>query len=139
MKTDKEQDKTIDEINPTIVNVLRKKSIDNKLSCEEAANIAAFLAEPMKDIGVACDLLDISITRCQLGLFGYHPQKKIVSAAQSIASELEQAIVGRLVKGVLPCKAAWEIAENQALPKVKVASACEALKIKIKPCQLGAF
>ncbi len=53
--------------------------------------------------------------------------------------ELEKEIRSRLSNGRLPCAAAWEIAAERKIPRMKVSSACEALKIKIKPCQLGAF
>jgi hypothetical protein len=139
MNTDKKQDKTIDEIDAAIIDAVRKNSINKEMPCGEATRIATSLSKPMKDVGAACDLLEIHITKCQLGLFGYPPQKKIISADQSVGRELEKAIRERLVKGTLPCDAAWEIAENLALPKMKIASACETLKIKIKPCQLGAF
>ena len=36
-------------------------------------------------------------------------------------------------------KKAWEIAKRFEISKMKVSSVCEQLKIKIKPCQLGAF
>jgi len=39
----------------------------------------------------------------------------------------------------LSCAAAWEIAGSLNISRTKVASACEAMGIKIKPCQLGAF
>ena len=139
MKTDKIQDKTLDAINPAVVDAVRKKSIGNKISCEEAVRIATELSESTKDVGTACDLLKISLTECQLGFFGFEPQKKIIMPDQSVAPELEKAIRDKLLKGTLPCAAAWKIAEKMALPRMKVASACQALKIKVTPCQLGAF
>jgi hypothetical protein len=39
----------------------------------------------------------------------------------------------------LPCLAAWEIAEKLGIKRLDVCAACEHLRIKIKPCQLGAF
>jgi hypothetical protein len=44
-----------------------------------------------------------------------------------------------LVDGRLPCAEAWRIADERNLKKMDVSSAVEALEIKIKPCQLGAF
>ena len=74
-----------------------------------------------------------------MGLFGYSPKKKIVQPAKEIAPDLKQAINDALSDGRLPCAAAWAIAKQINLPRMKVSAACEALKIKIKPCQLGAF
>jgi hypothetical protein len=33
----------------------------------------------------------------------------------------------------------WEIASRLGIQKLDVASACETMGVKIKPCQLGAF
>jgi hypothetical protein len=49
------------------------------------------------------------------------------------------AIKEALVDGKLSCESAWEIARRFDASKMKVSSVCEQLKIKIKPCQLGAF
>ena len=136
---DKNKVTRTDAVDATTIEAVRINSSNNEISCEEAAAIAAGLAKSMSEVGAACDLLELHIIKCQLGLFGYHPQKKIVSAAQSVVPELEQAIREKLVGGTLPCKTAWEIAEKLALPRMKVASACEALQIKVSPCQLGAF
>jgi hypothetical protein len=39
----------------------------------------------------------------------------------------------------LSCAAAWEIADRLGVKRLEVGAACENLKIKVKPCQLGAF
>jgi len=41
--------------------------------------------------------------------------------------------------GRLPCAAAFRIAADFKLAKIRVSSAFEKLKIKISACQLGAF
>ena len=53
--------------------------------------------------------------------------------------EVAAAIRDALENDRLPCRAAWEIAERFGLRKMAVSGACEALGIKIKPCQMGAF
>jgi hypothetical protein len=93
----------------------------------------------MGEVGVAIDLMDIQLERCQLGLFGYGEKKLIVKPAENVPSDLEKAIRDALAGGRLPCAAAWRIAEAFGIAKTDVSSACEALKIKVKPCQLGAF
>ena len=52
---------------------------------------------------------------------------------------LTNAIQEARVDGNLSCEKAWEIARRFDVSKMKVSSVCEQLKIKIKPCQLGAF
>jgi hypothetical protein len=56
-----------------------------------------------------------------------------------VSTKLEKAIRGALADGWLPCLTAWKIADGMGIARMEVSSACEALKIKIKPCQLGAF
>jgi len=112
---------------------------ENNVACPAAEEIAGRKAVALGEVGVALDLLNINIIECQLGLFGYSPQKKIVQPAKEVASDLKQAINGALSDNRLPCAAAWAIAKQLNLPRMRVSAACEALKIKIKPCQLGAF
>ena len=58
---------------------------------------------------------------------------------ENVPKELESAINKKLIGGRLTCSSAWEIAGALNIPRMHVSSACEALGIKIKPCQLGAF
>ena len=116
-----------------------KAAKENNVACKAAEEIAGRKALTLGEVGVAIDLLNINIIECQLGLFGYSPQKKIVQPAKEIASELKQAINDALSGGSMSCAAVWAIAKQLNLPRMKVSAACEALKIKIKPCQLGAF
>ncbi len=79
------------------------------------------------------------LVKCQLGLFGYTPSKKIVAPKAPENQNLERAIADSLIDGDLSCDKAWEIARRFDVSKMTVSAACEQLKIKIKPCQLGAF
>ena len=112
---------------------------ENNIACAAAEEIAGRKAVALGEVGIALDILNINIIECQLGLFGYSPQKKIVQPAKEIASDLKQAINDGLSGGRLPCAEAWAIAKKLNLPRMRVSAACEALKIKIKPCQIGAF
>ncbi len=122
-----------------IAKAIRGKVQEGKLGCAEAERIGAQIGVPLAEVGRTLDLLEIRICACQLGLFGYAPEGKAVQPAKTVAPELEGAIRGRLADGKLPCAAAWEIAAGLKIPRMKASSACEALKIRIKPCQLGAF
>ncbi|OGP89364.1 MAG: hypothetical protein A2031_07010 [Deltaproteobacteria bacterium RBG_19FT_COMBO_43_11] len=112
---------------------------DNNIACKEAEEIAGKKGMEINEIGKAIDILNINIIECQLGLFGYDKAKKIVQPAKEVASQLKENITSALKDGRLPCAAAWKIAEKLNIPRMKVCAACEALRIKIKPCQLGAF
>ncbi|MEJ5359622.1 MAG: hypothetical protein WHT06_13220 [Desulfobacterales bacterium] len=118
---------------------LRREAPEGRLSCERAFALAERFAAAPLAVGRAADRLGVRLVRCQLGLFGYQPEKKIVRPAPRVEEALEQAIRDACVEERLPCRAAWEIAARFGLPRLAVSAACEALAVRIKPCQLGAF
>jgi len=122
-----------------IVEVLTSAVSDNTIPCPVAFRVATELNASTGEVGFTIDSLEYTITKCQLGLFGYGPEKKMVKPADSVSSALEDAIRKALINDRLPCAAAWGIAERLGLGKLSVSSACETLGIKISPCQLGAF
>jgi hypothetical protein len=126
-------------IDERIAGLIRQKALNNVITCADAISIAEVNGISMKDVGVNLDLLEMRISFCQMGLFGFSPDKRIVKAAVTFALELQQAIQAQLLDGKLSCENAWKIADQLSLPRMAVSEACEALKIKIKPCQLGAF
>ncbi|HOW57085.1 MAG TPA: hypothetical protein PKZ12_03720 [Smithellaceae bacterium] len=116
-----------------------KRSLDNKISCSAAAAIARKKKVTMSEVGMAIDILNLSITKCQIGLFGHDEKKKIAGPVKNIEPGLREAIINALINDKLPCKSAWEIAAAMKISRLTVGNACDTLKIKIKPCQLGAF
>jgi ribosomal protein S26 len=112
---------------------------DNELSCTTAFEIAGRLNIRPKDVGEAADRLSIRLVNCQMGLFGYKPNKKIVKALGSVSEELKAAINKSLEGGKISCIKSWEIADKLDISRFSVSCACEALGIKIRDCQLGAF
>jgi hypothetical protein len=126
------------------VNELIKEHIightkNNELACAKAFKIADELNVSAAEVGKTADLLNMKLVKCQLGLFGYTPEKKVVKPKAASTIKLESAIQDSLAEGALPCAKAWEIARNFDISKMTVSAVCEQLKIKIKPCQLGAF
>lgn len=118
---------------------LKEAAVDDRLPCAACFAVAEKARATPAETGAAMDALGIAITRCQLGLFGYHPDKKIVQPAPEVSADLAQAIDEHLENARLPCQAAWDIADARAMARMDVAAACESLDIRIKPCQLGAF
>ena len=112
---------------------------DNAIACAVAFDISKLLNVAPDRIGRTADLMNIRLAKCQLGLFGYPPKKKIVEPSADIDPELSDAIRSGLVGDRLPCRIAWDIAARLGVSKMTVSGACEAIGIKIKPCQLGAF
>ena len=126
-------------VKPEITEAVKKKAKDGVISCAAAHTIAVDLGMPPGEVGVGIDLLELRIVKCQLGLYGYQPDKKAVKPAESVSDALEGAIRESLAEGRLTCTAAWEIAKRLGVARMDVSSACEAMKIKIVSCQLGAF
>jgi len=126
-------------VNPDTAETARKLTVNGEITCAAAFSISNELKVSGEEVGFTADHLEIPITKCQLGLFGYRPQKKIIEPVEIVPRKLEDAIRKALVNDRLSCAAAWEIADRSGIGKMKVSSACEALKIKIGTCQLGAF
>jgi hypothetical protein len=126
-------------VNEKMAEAIKRKVVKGEMACGDANRIAGSMKIDLKEVGVALDLMEIRIAKCQLGLFGHSKNDKPIKPAKIIKTDMEEAIREALVDGRLSCKAAWDIAARFGVPKVRIASLCEAFKIKIKPCQLGAF
>lgn len=132
----KHKDTSLDE---RIAAAVKGAAGEGKIACPSAEKLAAELAVSPAEIGRHADLLELRISGCQLGLFGHTSEEKAVRPAEEVSPDLETDIRGRLSGGKLPCAAAWEIAAKRGMRRIEVAAACEKLRIKVKPCQLGAF
>ena len=126
--------------NPLLENSIMSQAKDGKITCIEAMQIATELGESTSAVGRMLDQMRIRLTQCQLGLFGHvKPHDKVIQAAEEVSPELEEEIRKALKNDRLPCITAWSIAQEKKIHKMTVSAACDSLKIKIKPCQLGAF
>lgn len=122
-----------------IAEAVKERAQDNKLSCAAAFRIAGELEINPMQVGEMADGLEVQLTRCQLGLFGYDGEERIVRPAAEVAAELEGAIREGLILGRLPCAVAWALANRFDTGRLEVANATEKLGIRIGQCQLGAF
>ncbi len=129
-------EKTVD---PALKKAVEEKASDARITCAAASKIASDFGVAAGEVGFTIDMLEIRIIRCQMGIFGYEPEKKAVKPMDNVPDELEKAITDRLADGRLTCAMAWDAARELGIPKMRISSACETLGIKIKPCQLGAF
>jgi hypothetical protein len=126
-------------VDERVAEAVRKRASGGTLTCSAAFKIASELKCSPDEVGFTIDYLQISINKCQMGLYGYGPKKKAVQPAEEISAELETGIRDALVDDRLPCASAWKIADRLGLKKMDVSSACDAMGIKISSCQLGAF
>jgi len=122
-----------------IQNILAQRAKGNELPCAVAFDIAGQLDTSPAAVGEYADQLKLDLVKCQLGLFGYKPNKRIVKPVDVVVPELAAAIKNELVNDRLPCKSAWKLAKKIGVRKMAVSGACETLGVKIKSCQLGAF
>ena len=122
-----------------ITQQLLKKIVDGKISCAAAHAIAVKLKVAPQEVGVAIDLMEARIHKCQLGLFGYHPQKRIVKSVATPSPDVRAAVEAVLANRRIACKKCWNIAAHLGKKKLDVSNVCESLGIKVNNCQLGAF
>lgn len=126
-------------LKPGLEDAVSRKAKGGDLSCALCFIVADEVDVLPREVGHALDLMDVHITKCQLGLFGNSPVSKIVQKAETVSEELEKAVRARLENGRLSCENAWKLAEQFAMPRMKISAACEAMGIKISACQLEAF
>ena len=124
---------------PAIATALAEGAEDGRIACEAAHAMAAAFGAGPSEIGKTADLLEYHIVECQLGLFGYSPEKKIANPAEDVTQDMRDQLARYAADGRISCASCWKIAEILDIEKMAVSSACELLGIKIKHCQLGAF
>ena len=125
--------------NPRIADELNKLADKGKINCTHAHKIADKLSVSPDEIGIQADLSELCISRCQMGLFGYSPQKKRLNPGIRISEELGRELDKNQVDGRISCAQCWALASRLNISKIDIGSACEKKEIRIKPCQLGAF
>jgi hypothetical protein len=128
-------------LNEHIAKTIREKA-SGKLVCAMGESISQELKVSIAEVGITADLLEMKIKECQLGLFGWGEKPnhgKDIRAADSVSVEIKSALEKAAVDGAVTCAALWTIADRLAVKRKVVSAACEALKLKIRSCQLGTF
>jgi len=126
-------------VDPDLEKAVREKVSENGITCAAAHKIAeAFAIDPL-EVGKALDLMEIRLHKCQLGLFGYKPEKRIIKPAPHVSPALADRLRSASPEGRIACSAVWQVADQFGISRLETAAACEALDLKVTPCQLGAF
>ena len=116
---------------------------DGKLPCPAAFAIAAELSVTPQAVGNAADLMNVHLSRCQLGFFGYPAKQGYAEAGIAdldVPEGLPEAIrKARNSSGNVSCADLWELAAAYALPRMLVGYVTDQLGIHVTPCRLGAF
>ena len=128
-----------DQLDPEQQKYILEHAKGGELACAAAFQIVKNRHMPASEIGMYTDVMKIRLVKCQLGLFGYSPDKKIVKKMDQVDSNLQKAIQQKSKDKRVACVDAWQIASELGVPKLAVSNACETLSIKIHSCQLGAF
>jgi len=126
-------------MNQEIAVQIKESLTEGRLPCPSAFKVTRRLAVSPQQVGEVADELNVRISRCQLGLFGYGAEGKLLEPAQEVGGELEARIRERAVEGGLPCATIWDIAQELTMKRIDVARAADGLGIRITQCQLGCF
>ena len=126
-------------VSPSIEQAIRDKMTDNKITCRAAHDIAAALGVEPQEVGVGIDLLEARISQCQLGLFGHGQPHEDASSSDTVPPEFRAGIEAAVIDGRLGCADAWRIADARGIPRARITKFCNAMKVKISKCQIGAF
>jgi hypothetical protein len=141
------EDKTLPEgltANPTVAAAIRAHLQDGLLSCAAACDAAEGLRVQPIEVGRTADALQVHLTRCQLGLFGFPGHSKgweaAGVAALPVPDGLEDALrAARDEHEELACSALWREADRCGAPRIQAGFVADRLGIPIRHCQLGAF
>jgi hypothetical protein len=124
---------------PALAAALKERAEDGRITCVAAHDLAEAFKVPSSEVGKTADLLEYRIIQCQMGLYGYSPEKRIVKAAERVSDDLRDRVLGAADDGRISCASCWEIARTLGIERMAVSAACERLGLKVKRCQLGAF
>jgi hypothetical protein len=116
---------------------------DGKLPCSQAFAIARTLGEKPLVVGFAASELEIRISRCQLGLFGFGPKSKgkhkIVHPMDEVPERLAARLRASASENGITCTAVWNVADDLGYQRLEASSAVEAMGLRVTRCQLGCF
>ena len=116
---------------------------EGHLTCHQAHAIAKELGVEPMDVGRVADEVEVRISRCLLGLFGYGSKAagthKIVRPMAQVPPSLEAALRAEAGEEGLPCIAVWRVADRLGHSRLEVSNAVEGLGLRVSHCQLGCF
>jgi len=131
-------------VDPALAGAIRAGLKGGRLDCAVAFKLSGERGIPPLAVGEAADSLDLHLSRCQLGLFGFPGHAKAWNGPgwkdAAPPPGFEEAVRAVLEPdGSLSCVAAWRVADRFGIARAQAGYHASRLKIKIKRCQLGAF
>ncbi len=116
-----------------------EKSKNGSISCSAAHKISSLAGVSPAEIGFVIDMLEVRLTHCVLGLFGYPDGKPVKTSPKESKPEILNSIKETASDKHLSCLQAWNIADNLKVGRLSVSREAESKGYRINECQLGAF
>ena len=128
----------------TLEQAIRNALRNEQLPCAVAFKVAKEQGVRPDEVGDLATEMDVRISHCQLGVFGYGPKPeglhKILKPAESISDDLEDALQKHVTgDSKITCANVWEVAEALGIAKREAAAAVEAMGLRLINCQLNCF
>ncbi len=137
---------------------LIQAGLDNngQLSCEEAYIVAEARGVNPQAVRQQADNLGIRISRCQLGLFGYAPEKgrpgfraageavrgsgqKTEEKMEPVPEKVATAVGDTCSNNEITCVELWELGRAHNVSRFDMGCLAESLELSVRRCQLGCF
>jgi hypothetical protein len=122
---------------------IKSSLVNGQLPCTVAHVIAYELDVKPLQVGQTATGMEVAISLCQLGCFGYGPKaegkSKILRPATREDEKLMERLRSTVVEESISCIKLWQIAAEFGLERLAASNAAEVLGLKIGPCQLGCF
>jgi len=114
---------------------------DGRLPCAFAFRLAGEHEWTPAQVGAEANRMDVRISRCQLGLFGYDSfrQKGLLQSFDEVPGDITVSLRAAANESQIACAALWRIADEHGVPRMAIACAAETLELRVTPCQLGCF
>jgi molybdate transport system regulatory protein len=127
------------ELLSNLENVVKASIKDGYLSCPVAWGIANKLNISKISVGAVADKLGTRITNCQLGCFKVDKTPFDNSSDSNISVEIINLLKELQETDQLTCDKAIELARRHNLEPMVLANQINAMRFKIRNCQLGCF
>jgi hypothetical protein len=124
---------------PAMAEALARRAQGTSITCAAVHAAAREMGTEPSLAGMQVDLMELRLTACSLGLFGYGDEANRLTPMSSVPEALGQGLRAASRDGRISCLDCWNLADDMNLSRKEVAAACETLGLKIRPCQLGAF
>jgi hypothetical protein len=129
--------------NETIIRRAQERAHEGFMPCIAAHAVAWETGATPQEVADTLNELDIRVTQCQLGLFGFGPKaegkSKLVRPMPAIDPTVKARLEAKAPKGVISCQAVWDIAHDLRIERLIVGNTADAMGLRIMPCQLKCF